>query len=271
MLQMLARSQLWELFCWHQEAIYDHVHVSDVMLCLTRMTFSRFFRRRRCSCLLEEVLRAWLRINGLPTAGLRETWEDGRAFKELAQRRAAVADAREGIEAARKVGHHCNANCPPPCMRAPGGCLAELTLPEACGKEGRAKHRMEVMRKKVVVLLQAMRKKLPPPENTLSQAGPSQASQQTDYLSPEDYVAQDEIFKVRLAALKREEDGLQREKERLEVEKERHFRCTLISVACSLGSKQPGGRSLSLRYLHLMCAHHGVPRWCTPFSRLHHI
>ena len=37
-------------------------------------------------------------------AGLRETWEDGRAFKELAQRRAAVADAKEGIEAARKVG-----------------------------------------------------------------------------------------------------------------------------------------------------------------------
>lgn len=36
-------------------------------------------------------------------AGLRETWEDGRAFKELAQRRAAVADAKEGIEAARKV------------------------------------------------------------------------------------------------------------------------------------------------------------------------
>lgn len=29
---------------------------------------------------------------------------------------------------------------------------------------------------------------------------------------------------MRLAALKREEDGLQREKERLEAEKERHFR-----------------------------------------------
>lgn len=49
--------------------------------------------------------------------------------------------------------------------------------------------------------LQAMRKKLPPPENTLSQPGPSQASQQQDYLAPEDYVAQDEIFKVRPALL----------------------------------------------------------------------
>ena len=46
-----------------------------------------------------------------------------------------------------------------------------------------------------------MRKKLPPPENTLSQ--PSQQSQQQqqqeDYLAPEDYVVQDEIFKVALA------------------------------------------------------------------------
>ena len=212
-----------------------------------------------------------MRFNGLPIAGLRETWEDGRAFKELAQRRAAVADAREGIEAARKVGHHCNAKFPPPCMIAPRGYLAVLSLPEACGKEGKTKHRMEVMRKQVVVLLQAMRKKLPPPENTLSQAGPSQASQQTDYLSPEDYVAQDEIFKVRMAALKREEDGLQREKERLEVEKERHFRCAYPAIACSLGGKKPGGRPLSLHYLHLMCAHHGLPHWCTPFSILHHI
>ena len=39
-------------------------------------------------------------------AGLRETWEDGRAFKDLTQRRAAVADAKEGIEVARKVICH---------------------------------------------------------------------------------------------------------------------------------------------------------------------
>lgn len=32
------------------------------------------------------------------------------------------------------------------------------------------------------------------------------------------------LAQVRLAALKREEDGLQRERERLETEKERHFR-----------------------------------------------
>jgi hypothetical protein len=44
--------------------------------------------------------------------------------------------------------------------------------------------------------VQAMRKKLPPPENLLSQPGPSQNGAQ-DFLAPEDYVAQDEIFKVR--------------------------------------------------------------------------
>ena len=75
--------------------------------------------------------------------GLREVWEEGRAFVDLAGRQAAVAEARAAIEGARK----------------------------------------------------AMRKKLPPPENTLSQPGPSQHTGQ-DFLSPEEYVEQDEIFKV---------------------------------------------------------------------------
>ncbi|CAK0785493.1 hypothetical protein CVIRNUC_008702 [Coccomyxa viridis] len=131
--------------------------------------------------------------------GLRETWEDGRAFKELAQRRAAVADAKEGIETARK----------------------------------------------------AMRKKLPPPENTLSQPSQqSQQQQQQDYLAPEDYVVQDEIFKVRLAALKREEDALQREKERLEAEKERHFR-ELKRLKDEEGSRFKDNPVLAERYLLL--------------------
>lgn len=45
------------------------------------------------------------------------------------------------------------------------------------------------------IVSQAMRKKLPPPENTLSQPGPSQNANQ-EFLAPEDYVEQDEIFKV---------------------------------------------------------------------------
>ncbi len=81
-------------------------------------------------------------------AGLREVWEEGRAFVDLAVRQSAVAEARAAIEMARK----------------------------------------------------AMRKKLPPPENTLSQPGPSQHNGQ-DFLSPEDYVEQDEIFKVRARAV----------------------------------------------------------------------
>ena len=47
------------------------------------------------------------------------------------------------------------------------------------------------------------------------------------------------MLQVRLAALKREEDGLQREKERLETEKERHFR-----------SVQVPNRSTSRQALH---------------------
>ena len=44
-------------------------------------------------------------------AGLRETWEDGRAFVEAAARQAALAQAREAIEAARKV--HISKLAPP--------------------------------------------------------------------------------------------------------------------------------------------------------------
>lgn len=36
-------------------------------------------------------------------AGMREVWEDGYAFKDLAERQAALAQQRESIEAARKV------------------------------------------------------------------------------------------------------------------------------------------------------------------------
>ena len=58
---------------------------------------------------------------------------------------------------------------------------------------------------------------------------------------------------MRLAALKREEDGLQREKERLETEKERHFRSVPFSKhlklarPCTRRSSLPLVRLRSLR------------------------
>ncbi|KAK9807575.1 hypothetical protein WJX72_003134 [[Myrmecia] bisecta] len=113
--------------------------------------------------------------------GMREVWEDGQAFKDVAARLATIAEQRDGIEAARK----------------------------------------------------AVRRKLPPPEplsqsscqadTSRAQSG-AQASTAAEYIAPEEYVARDEIFKVRLASLKREEDTLNRERERLEVEKLRHVR-----------------------------------------------
>ncbi|CAL8471440.1 g10982 [Coccomyxa elongata] len=129
--------------------------------------------------------------------GLREVWEEGRAFVDLAVRQSAVAEARAAIEMARK----------------------------------------------------AMRKKLPPPENTLSQPGPSQHNGQ-DFLSPEDYVEQDEIFKARVAALKREEDSLNKDRERLEAEKARHIR-ELKRLKEEEGSRFRDNPILARRYMLL--------------------
>ncbi|KAA6416934.1 MAG: serine threonine- kinase TOUSLED-like [Trebouxia sp. A1-2] len=93
--------------------------------------------------------------------------------------------------------------------------------------------------------MQAVRRQLPPPAGPC-QASPSERSQQpspwpsshpthapsttpssttpSKCIAPEQYVAADEIFKARLAALKREEEWLHREQERLEAEKAQHVR-----------------------------------------------
>jgi hypothetical protein len=154
-------------------------------------------------------------VSGRP-AGLREAWQEGRAFLDLAARLAALAEAREGIEAARKVHfYHLQASVitVSPChMR---NCLHLLVLgvlSSACmacccmrggiegGREPTARmhacmHIWSAAECWVVTRAQAMRKKLPPPENTLSQPAPNQAAGQA-YIAPEDYVAQDEIYKV---------------------------------------------------------------------------
>ncbi|EIE19774.1 kinase-like protein [Coccomyxa subellipsoidea C-169] len=158
--------------------------------------------RREREALLLRVQDEGVRMGSLSVMragpiGLREVWEEGRAFVDLAGRQAAVAEARAAIEGARK----------------------------------------------------AMRKKLPPPENTLSQPGPSQHTGQ-DFLSPEEYVEQDEIFKVRIAALKREEDSLNKERERLEAEKARHIR-ELKRLKEEEGSRFRDNPILAKRYLLL--------------------
>eukprot|EP00891_Asterochloris_glomerata_P008382 jgi/Astpho2/8382/e_gw1.00122.67.1_t len=68
------------------------------------------------------------------------------------------------------------------------------------------------------------------------------------HITPEDYVAQDEIFKARLAALKREEDHISKEHERLEAEKLRHVK-EFKRLRDQESSRWCGQPVLSERYL----------------------
>ncbi|KAK9790331.1 hypothetical protein WJX73_000944 [Symbiochloris irregularis] len=99
----------------------------------------------------------------------------------------------------------------------------------------------------IEVARKGVRRKLPPPE-PLSQDVPS--ANPADFIAPEEYVARDEIFKVRLAAIKREEEGLQKEKERLDLEKMRHIK-ELKRVKDEEASRFSGGLVMHNRFLLL--------------------
>lgn len=146
-------------------------------------------------------------------------WEDGRAFVDLAARQAALVESREAIEAARKVSFRAKAALDSGgrflywksslftiCPYIPGiiDLLSRVfqlkgTGPMPRQSEARCQLQMlahvrgSLLKKVLFVFPQAMRKKLPLPDNLL--AGPCQNHTQ-EFLSPEDYVAQDEIFKV---------------------------------------------------------------------------
>lgn len=160
---------------------------------------------------------------------MAEVWEDGSAFEDLRQRCAALAEARERIEAARKVGEthftpmlsHVLTGKPSVLLRATlifhshstssgvfsRQCINILRLlgrqPDAlsppmflCAMYARGASLYLKFRRifeglaREVQCMQAMRKRLPPP------GAPPPAATQDAYLAPEDYVAQDEVFKV---------------------------------------------------------------------------
>ena len=108
-----------------------------------------------------------------------------------------------------------------------------------------ARDRVEAARK-------AVRRRLPPPEHPLSVKGaaPGDASLPctTSYITPDDYVARDEAFKARLAALKREDDAIARERERLDADKARHAR-ELRRLADEDGSRFGDCPTLAGRYV----------------------
>jgi len=105
-------------------------------------------------------------------------------------------------------------------------------------EEGQAYHHLSQrqqalahMREEVEAARKALRKKIPlPPSARQSKevagegAGGSQKEEGSETLSGPEFVTQDEIFKLRLAALKREEESLRQEEERLNMEKFRHVR-----------------------------------------------
>ena len=138
---------------------------------------------------------------------MAEIWEDGSAFEELRRRHAALADARDSIEAARKV-------------RAPAAFLQQamtklrISAYRNCGGKdtmralsmklpcpsGIATHCHSSagrnMRHWCCMGAQAMRKRLPPPGNPLAASAISAAPDA--YLAPEEYAAREEAHKVGL-------------------------------------------------------------------------
>ncbi|KAL3147179.1 hypothetical protein ABBQ32_002684 [Trebouxia sp. C0010 RCD-2024] len=123
--------------------------------------------------------------------GLHEVWEDGQAFKDWHARMKDLAESKAGIEAARKSVRR---QLPPP----EGPCQAS-TLG---GHPPRAS----------------------PCSSLATTANRAPPKPPAHCIAPEQYVAADEIFKARLAALKREEEWLHKEQERLEADKAQHIR-----------------------------------------------
>lgn len=74
-------------------------------------------------------------------------------------------------------------------------------------------------RENIEAARKAIKRRLPLPGQPLPMENARGPQQATDLIHPDDWVLQEEVYKTRLAALKREEDGLRSELARLELEK----------------------------------------------------
>jgi tousled-like kinase len=126
--------------------------------------------------------------------GFQEVWEDGQAFRDLSRQRLAVAAAREEVEAARKA---LKKRLPPP----PRGAGLAAANSSSGGGDGAGVGGAKG-----------------------AGSGSGNGTNAEGYLPALEYVAQDEILKARLGALKREEEMLAKEEERLQLEKRRYIR-----------------------------------------------
>eukprot|EP00878_Enallax_costatus_P016598 GHUV01017416.1.p1 GENE.GHUV01017416.1~~GHUV01017416.1.p1 ORF type:complete len:751 (+),score=214.00 GHUV01017416.1:207-2459(+) len=124
-----------------------------------------------------------------------------------------------------------------------GPVLRELAAKKAALQ--RAREEVDAARK-------ALKKQLPPPPKaTLTADASSNATHDAagnPYISSEQYVMQDEILKVRLSVLRREEELLSRDEDRLQHEKLKHLRALkrLRDEECSRFQQQP---TLHRRYV----------------------
>ena len=136
-------------------------------------------------------------------AGLQEGWEPGQAFRDMEHRLQAVARQRADIEEARKVR--------PLAWASPQQDLTLHCYPlDFCPKcRASSEHfgHSETYTPHVpaVTTLQLAKKRLPPPGHPLSAPSTSPQPNGTAavvspsseaFISPEDYVAQDEIYKA---------------------------------------------------------------------------
>ncbi|KAL6744641.1 hypothetical protein V8C86DRAFT_2447618, partial [Haematococcus lacustris] len=130
---------------------------------------------------------------------LQEVWQDGPAFLALHSRLAALASQREEVEATRKALR--KRIPPPPSART---ITPAATAPPAAGAAAGGAGLLS-------------------PRGQGSRAGGAGQGEDSP-MEGRDFVAQDDIFKMCLARLKREEEGVREEVERLAALKARHCR-----------------------------------------------
>ncbi|GAX76382.1 hypothetical protein CEUSTIGMA_g3828.t1 [Chlamydomonas eustigma] len=116
---------------------------------------------------------------------VQEVWEDGQAHQQVALKLQALAAQREEVEAARKA------------LRK------KLAPPPSSARNQQ----------------QQQQQQIDDPSTSSKQTG-----QQEEFMSGTEFVTMDEIYKLRVTSLKREEEAARAEEERLNAEKQKHIR-----------------------------------------------
>jgi hypothetical protein len=153
-----------------------------------------------------------------------QVWTDGPAFNEIRRRLAALSDAKDEIESLRKSLKKQ--------LPLPEGPKPDASGPGKQTQGGGSRRELEgtISPKEFVDRDEVL--KVQNPQATGTQIRPADPF----FVLFSDRAVDERSFvllpKTRLAALKREEDGLVREKERLEAERLGHIRCAPTRLRC---------------------------------------